>query len=107
MECMRQLLHPELTTVAVTDVLRALADPIRLDIVRQLFFSQDALTCSQLDQGRAKSSMSHHYKVLRDAGVIRTHIAGKEHFNLLRRTELDTRFPGLLASIVHDSAQSQ
>lgn len=97
---MRQLQHPELATVAVTDVLRALADPVRLDIVQQLFSSQDALTCSQLDRGRAKSSMSHHYKVLRDAGVIRTHIAGKEHFNLLRKSELDERFPGLLASIL-------
>jgi len=97
---MRQLQHPELATVTVTDVLRALADPVRLDIVRQLFSSPDALTCSQLDQGRAKSSMSHHYKVLRDAGVIRTHIAGKEHFNLLRKSELDDRFPGLLTSIL-------
>lgn len=99
---MKQLAHPELATVAVTDVLRALADPVRLDIVRRLFVSKDALTCSQLDQGRAKSSMSHHYKVLREAGIIRTHIAGKERFNLLRKSEMNERFPGLLGSILQE-----
>lgn len=98
---MRQLNHPALEEVATVAVLHALADPVRLEIVRQLATSPDALTCSQLNQGRPKSSMSHHFKTLREAGIIRTHIEGKEHFNLLRRAELERRFPGLLQIVLH------
>jgi DNA-binding transcriptional ArsR family regulator len=97
---MRQLKHPELENIPITDVLYALADPLRLKIVCQLSVSADALTCKQLSQGRPKSSMSHHFRILRMAGVIRTHIDGKEHFNMLRRAELEQRFPGLLPSIL-------
>ncbi len=97
---MRQLTHPDTGHIAITDILHALADPVRLSIVRQLYASTEALTCSQLDRGRAKSSMTHHFRVLREAGVIRTHIAGKEHYNLLRKAELEKRFPGLLASVL-------
>ncbi|ELQ08740.1 ArsR family transcriptional regulator, partial [Pseudomonas fluorescens BRIP34879] len=47
-----------------------------------------------------KSSMSHHFRVLRDAGLVHTRSVGTTHMNSLRRDELETRFPGLLASIL-------
>lgn len=97
---MNQLKHPAIKEIVMTDVLYALADPLRMEIVRQLYQSPDALTCTQLNQGHPKSSMSYHYRILRQAGVIRTHVAGREHFNLLRKSELDQLFPGLLSSVV-------
>lgn len=100
---MNQLKHPTIKEIAMTDVLYALADPLRLEIVRQLYTSSDALTCTQLNQGQPKSSMSYHYRILREAGVIRTHVAGRERFNLLRKSELDQLFPGLLSGVMAQS----
>jgi DNA-binding transcriptional ArsR family regulator len=97
---MKQLQHPELENLPVTEILYALADPVRLGIVTRLYTAEEALTCSQLSLDRPRSSMSHHFKVLRESGIIRTHIAGKEHFNLLRKAEIQKRFPGLLDSII-------
>ena len=57
-------------------------------------------SCSALDGGRPKSSMSHHFRVLRDAGLVRTRGEGTQHLNSLRREELDRRFPGLLNSVI-------
>ena len=96
---MRSFKHPEIEDVAISDVLHALSDPIRLDIVRQLAHADEA-SCSALDGGRPKSSMSHHFRVLRDAGVIMSRNEGVSHMNRLRRDELDARFPGLLDAVL-------
>jgi DNA-binding transcriptional ArsR family regulator len=77
----------------------ALSDPARVEIVRRLARS-GAMTCNELNLNRPKSSMSHHFKILRDAGLIETRIEGKEHFNTLRTAELEKRFRGLLKSIL-------
>jgi len=53
---------------------------------------------------KGKSTMTHHFKVLRDAGIIYTQIEGREHQTSLRRKELDARFPGLLDSILRAAA---
>ncbi|WBU61829.1 ArsR/SmtB family transcription factor [Paracoccus albus] len=96
---MRSFKHPEIEDVVISDVLHALSDPIRLDIVRQLAHEDEA-SCSALDGGRPKSSMSHHFRVLRDAGVIMSRNEGVSHMNRLRRDELDARFPGLLDAVL-------
>jgi DNA-binding transcriptional ArsR family regulator len=77
----------------------ALSDPVRLDIVRRLAATPEA-SCNALNAGRPKSSMSHHFRVLRGAGLIRTHAQGTTHVNALRRTELDARFPGLIDALL-------
>lgn len=59
-----------------------------------------AETCGDLDGGRPKSSMSHHFRVLRDAGLVQTRSVGTTHINALRADDLESRFPGLLASIL-------
>lgn len=96
---MRALKHPHLRDVGVEHVLHALSDPIRLEIVRQIA-REGECSCNAIDCGRAKSSMSHHFRVLRDSGVIRTRSDGTAHMNALRREELDARFPGLLSAVL-------
>jgi DNA-binding transcriptional ArsR family regulator len=96
---MRALKHPKPEDIELARVLYALSDPVRLGIVRQLDREGEA-TCAALDGGRPKSSMSHHFRVLRDAGVIRTRTDGPAHMNVVRRAELDRLFPGLLAAVL-------
>ena len=96
---MRTPNHPKIEDIELTRVLYALSDPVRLDVVRQLDREGEA-SCTALDRGRPKSSMSHHFRVLRDAGVVRTRCEGTSHMNALRRTELDGRFPGLLDAVL-------
>jgi DNA-binding transcriptional ArsR family regulator len=96
---MRGLPHPQTSDIKLERVLYALSDPLRLAIVRQLN-SGGVASCGELDGGRPKSSMSHHFRVLRDAGLIRTRTDGTAHLNELRRPELEALFPGLLAAIL-------
>jgi DNA-binding transcriptional ArsR family regulator len=70
-----------------------------LAVVRQLANDGQA-TCSALDGGRPKSSMSHHFKVLREGGLVFTRTDGPAHLNELRRKEIDERFPGLLDAVL-------
>lgn len=96
---MRPFKHPSLNEFALERVLYALSDPLRLDIVRHLQRVGEA-SCGELDGGRPKSSVSHHFRVLRDAGLIYTHNVGTTHINVLRRDDLQARFPGLLSAIL-------
>ena len=92
--------HPDSATFELILVLRALADPARLEIVRHLGRVGEA-NCATLIGTRPKSSMSHHFQVLRESGVLRTRIEGVQHRNSLRLEELDARFPGLMAAILN------
>jgi DNA-binding transcriptional ArsR family regulator len=91
--------HPPPSDFALERVLLALSDPVRLEIVRCLAGVAEA-SCGELDGGRPKSSMSHHFRVLRDAGLVQTRNVGTTHMNSLRLEELNLRFPGLLQSIL-------
>jgi DNA-binding transcriptional ArsR family regulator len=94
--------HPDLAEVAVTDVLFALSDPARLELVRMLAVQgpQSVASCHVLDPDVPKSTFSHHLKALREAGLIRNEPAGRQRMISLRRAELDERFPGLLDSVL-------
>ena len=96
---MRAYTHPAMKDISLEQVFQALSDPIRLGIVRHLAGVAEA-TCGELDGGRPKSSMSHHFRILRDAGLVRTRVVGTVHQNALRRAELDVRFPGLLDAVL-------
>lgn len=96
---MRPFLHPASETLELPRVLHALADPARLDIVRRIARGGE-LTCGALTDERPKSSMSHHFRVLREAGLISTRIVGSEHLNALRREDIEARFPGLLGAVL-------
>ena len=97
---MRELHHPPRECLQLTQVLHALSDPIRLCIVRQLA-DNGALPCGTFCESAAKSTMSHHFKVLRLAGLIRQRNEGTSCFNTLRQTDLDARFPGLLDAVLN------
>jgi DNA-binding transcriptional ArsR family regulator len=84
----------------VIAVLHALADPVRLDLVRQLCESNAAIACGQFDTRVAKSTLSHHFKILREAGVIATHREGGQALNVLCTAEMEASFPGLLGAIL-------
>jgi DNA-binding transcriptional ArsR family regulator len=96
---MRPLKHPAADDLVLERVLYALSDPVRLDIVRRLAGVPMA-SCGDLDGGRPKSTVSHHFRVLREAGLVQTECAGTTHMNKLRRAELDGRFPGLIDAIL-------
>jgi DNA-binding transcriptional ArsR family regulator len=82
-------------------VLQALGDPVRLQIVRTLVADEDGpRPCGTFGLPVAKSTASHHFRVLREAGVISQRMVGREKLTELRREDLDARFPGLLASVV-------
>jgi DNA-binding transcriptional ArsR family regulator len=98
-KAMRAIRHPAIEDVELTQVLDALRDPVRLSIVQHLARVGTA-SCAALDGGRPKSSMSHHFRVLRDSGVVRTRVEGTTHLNELRAAELEARFPGLLATVL-------
>lgn len=84
----------------VISLLRALADPVRLDLVRQLARSETPIACGRFETPVAKNTLSHHFKILREAGVIATHREGGLALNVLREEELDAAFPGLLRAIL-------
>ena len=96
---MRAFKHPPVQDLTLERLLYALSDPVRLEIVRYLANVPEA-TCGELDGGRPKSSMSHHFRVLRDAGLVQTRSMGTTHMNALRADDLEGRFPGLLQSIL-------
>lgn len=92
---MRFLSHPGRDDIALTAVFHALSDPIRLRIVEDLLAAGE-MSCGSLDVPLNKSGLSHHLKVLRDAGVTFTRIEGTHRYMSVRREDIDARFPGLL-----------
>lgn len=96
-----ELHEPELTDVPVTAVLAALADDARLRIVRALADGGEH-TCNTFELGITKATRSHHFKVLREAGITRTRIGGTSRFVRLRRDELDRLYPGLLDAVLRE-----
>ena len=97
---MRQKKHPKIEQVELTDIMYALSDPARVEIVRRIINEGRPMTCGELNADRPKSSMSHHFKILRDSGVLETMIDGKEHLNSLRTAEIEKKFPGILKSVL-------
>jgi DNA-binding transcriptional ArsR family regulator len=84
-------------------VLHALSDPVRLRIVATLAEGGE-LSCGGFDVPVTKSTCTHHFRVLREAGVISQRQVGTTRLNELRRADLDSRFPGLLETILRAAA---
>lgn len=99
---MRDLYHPSRSKLSLTTILHALSDPTRLDIVRQLAQTPE-LRVGSCDAKVAKSTLSHHFKTLREAGITRTRIEGVQRVVSLRRDDLDARFPGFLDALLRVS----
>jgi DNA-binding transcriptional ArsR family regulator len=92
--------HPDRDEIELPTVLHALSDPQRLEIVRKLAEEPTPRPCGMFEVPVAKSTMTHHFRVLREAGVVRQERQGTTKLTSLRRDDLDARFPGLLDSVL-------
>jgi DNA-binding transcriptional ArsR family regulator len=90
--------QPAIQEVELSDVLHALSDPTRLEIVRGLAADGER-QCGSFDLGLTKATRSHHFKVLREAGLTHTRVVGTARYVRLRRDELEAKFPGLLDAV--------
>jgi DNA-binding transcriptional ArsR family regulator len=101
---MRPLFHPSLEDITVEGILHALSDPVRVAIFTQIAGSNCSHKCSNFlnvsEKSIPKSTLSLHFKALREAGLIRGERKGVEMQNTSRCLEVDQRFPGLIAAIV-------
>lgn len=97
---MRRLYHPMLSEMELSDVLHALGDPIRLGIVRRLAEADELCCAAAVAPGLPKSTVSHHFRILREAGLIRTRKQGVYYLSSLRREDLQALAPGLLEAVL-------
>ena len=81
-------------------MLHALSDPARLEIVRRLAVGTEEWSCGRFELGLSKATLSHHFRVLREAGVVRTRPDGRKRLLSLRSDDLNARFPGLLDAVL-------
>lgn len=98
---MSRFLHPPQEDITLTGLLAALGDPTRLEIVRLLAHC-DGKNCTQSAPfpDMPRSTLTGHFRILREAGLVRTTKKGVENINVLRREDVEARFPGLLDSIL-------
>ena len=92
--------HPERDELELPAILHALSDPHRLEIVRTLAEDTEPRPCGTLTLGLSKSTMTHHFRILREAGVVEQQREGTRKLTSLRRDDLDARFPGLLDAVL-------
>jgi len=104
-EIMKPIFHPPLDTITLEGIFHALSDPVRVAIFAEITFADCAQNCTVfaqiLDRAIPKSTLSQHFKVLREAGLIRSERQGVEMNNVSRWSEVEGRFPGLIPSILN------
>lgn len=101
----RQLPHPSRLEIRLEGVLHALADPVRLRVVRELAARPEELACSFFDLPVSKSTTTYHFRVLRESGVVRQTYDGTAKMNALREDDLEALFPGLLGCVLAAGAR--
>ncbi len=99
-----KIAHPLRDELDLAAVLHALSDPVRLQIVAGLATAACECTTGSFDVPVTKSTCTHHFKVLREAGVIHQRQEGTARLNALRVDDLEARFPGVLESILRAAA---
>jgi len=104
MKIMRPLIHPSIEDITVEGILHALSDPVRVAIYAQLAGAPCTNICSNFlqisDRSIPKSTLSQHFRALREAGLVRSERRGVEMHNTSRCMEIEQRFPGLLPAIL-------
>lgn len=96
---MRAAKQPLREQISLSQVMYALSDPVRVEIMLELS-EEGEQACSNCRIDMPKSSLSHHFKVLRESGIISTRIEGTRHINSIRSADLNARFPGLLLAVL-------
>jgi DNA-binding transcriptional ArsR family regulator len=94
------LYHPSRNDLELAAVLHALSDPQRLRIVQALAEDPEPRRCGTFDLDITKSTLTHHFRILREAGIIEQRCEGTAKLNSLRRDDLEARFPGLLDAVL-------
>ena len=95
----RTLNHPNTADIQLDSILAALSDPVRRTIACRLSHCTEEQACLAFELPVSKSTASHHFRVLREAGVIRQEYEGTAIMNSLRSDDLERRFPGLLQAV--------
>jgi DNA-binding transcriptional ArsR family regulator len=103
---MSVLEQPVIEAVELAELLHALSDPARLEIVRGLARDGER-QCGSFDLGLTKATRSHHFKVLREAGLTHTRLEGTARYVTLRRDELDAKFPGLIEAVLQSPSSAR
>lgn len=96
---MTQFVHPSPEDITLAGLMNAFADPVRLCIFKSLMNEKGCMSCSEAAAAHKqmpKSTLSHHFRVMRESGLIRTTKQGVEHRNVVRKEEINKKFPGLL-----------
>lgn len=105
MDRMKPLVHPSIEDITAEGILHALSDPVRVSIYAEMAGAGCAQTCSTFlqvsDRAIPKSTLSQHFRALREAGLIRSERRGVEMHNTTRCQEIEQRFPGLLSAIMN------
>jgi DNA-binding transcriptional ArsR family regulator len=101
---MKPYTHPDLRDVTLPAVMQALSDPCRIEILRSLMESGE-LACGDIPLTVSKATVSHHFSVLREAGLVLTRTEGTRCMTSVRRAELDKRFPGLLDLLLNEKSK--
>jgi DNA-binding transcriptional ArsR family regulator len=96
----KALPQPERDEIRVETVLQALGEPVRLQIIRALADVPEGIACGEIELPVTASTRAHHLRILREAGVLTTHMEGTRRISSLRREDLDALYPGLLAGIL-------
>jgi DNA-binding transcriptional ArsR family regulator len=97
---MKHYQHPTREQITLTGILHALSDPVRLNYIRCLSTLNCEQACGAVATTVAKSTMSHHLRVLREAGIVRIRTEGTQSLTSVRWDDLEARFPGVLKSIL-------
>lgn len=100
---MAQFIHPPKEDITLAGILSALGDPVRLRIFKGMMKNDGCMSCSEASPCPSipKSTLSYHFRVLRESGLIRTTKQGVEHRNVVRQEDIESKFPGLLETIVN------
>lgn len=104
----RTLPEPTVDSFDLTVILSALADPARRALMAALYRNEEPIDCSVviqgLDLGLSSPTISHHYRVLREAGLTRTIVEGRKRIIRVRHDDMENRFPGLLKAVLEPEA---
>jgi DNA-binding transcriptional ArsR family regulator len=106
MQATETIVHPTREELELGAVLHALSDPVRLQIVAELARGEGEFTCGSFALPVTKSTCTHHFKVLRECGLIKQRPEGTTRLNRLRRDDVEARFPGLLKTVLQAAEQA-
>ncbi|MDF2920793.1 MAG: hypothetical protein K0S70_5011 [Microbacterium sp.] len=98
--------HPAVEELSLQRVMDALSDPVRRMVATQLALAGHEISCGSFDTPVSNSTLTHHFTVLREAGLIRQYYSGTTKMNALRLAEIDDRFSGILSAVIAAESSS-